>query len=56
MNIKIYDKVLLKDGRTATIVELISDHEFLADVGNRLHDWDAIDITLDLIDTSYAST
>ena len=56
MNIKIYDKVLLKDGRTATIVELISDHEFLANVGNRLHDWDTIDIALDMIDTNHAST
>ena len=51
MIINQYDTVLLKDGRTAVIVEIFSDREFLADVGCSPADWDTIDITIDDIET-----
>lgn len=44
-----YSEVLLKDGRSA-IVEVLSDTEFLADVGNSPEDWENIYITIDDID------
>ena len=50
MEIQQYDTVLLKDGRTAAIVEVFSKKNFLADVGDSPKDWDTIDITLDMID------
>ena len=46
MKIKQYDEVLLKDGRTAAIVEVLSDVEFLADVGSSPADWDTISVTI----------
>lgn len=46
MKIKEYDTVLLKDGRTAAIVEKFSETHFLADVGDSPEDWDTIDITI----------
>ncbi len=49
MVIKQYDTVLLKDGRRAAIVEVLSDTVFLADVGDSPEDWDTITITLDEI-------
>ena len=45
-----YSEVLLKDGRSACIVEVLSDTEFLADVGNSPEDWENIYITIDDID------
>ena len=33
MKINLFDTVLLKDGRTAAIVEVFSDKNFMADVG-----------------------
>lgn len=50
MQIKEYDTVLLKDGRTAAIVEKFSETDFLADVGDSPEDWDTIDITIDDIE------
>lgn len=50
MKIKQYDNVLLKDGRSATIVEVFSDTVFLADVGSSPKDWETIDVTLDMIE------
>lgn len=50
MKIKQYDNVLLKDGRSAAIVEVFSDTAFLADVGSSPKDWETIDITLDMIE------
>lgn len=50
MKIKEYDTVLLKDGRRAAIVEVLSDTQFIADVGSSPKDWNTIDITLDQID------
>lgn len=49
MVIKQYDTVLLKDGRRAAIVEVLSDTVFLADAGDSPEDWDTITITLDEI-------
>lgn len=50
MKIEQYCTVLLKDGRTAAIVEVFSDTDFLADVGDSPKDWETIDITLDDIE------
>lgn len=50
MEIKQYDTVLLKDGRKATVVEVLSDTVFIADVGSSPEDWDTIDITIDMIE------
>lgn len=50
MKIKQYDNVLLKDGRSAAIVEVFSDTEFLADVGSSPKDWETINVTLNMIE------
>lgn len=50
MRIKEFDTVLLKDGRTAAIVEKFSETDFLADVGSSPKDWETIDITIDDIE------
>lgn len=51
MRIKQYDTVRLKDGRTAAIVEVLSDTVFIADVGDGPENWDTIDITLDMVES-----
>ena len=50
MIIKQFDTVLLKDGRRAAIVEVLSDTQFIADVGNSPKDWNTIDIKISQID------
>lgn len=41
-----YDEVILKDGRTATIVEILEDGiEYLADVNIGDDEWDTIEIS-----------
>ncbi len=50
MVIKEFDTVLLKDGREASVVEVLSDHDFIADIGDSPADWATIDITLDDIE------
>lgn len=50
MEIKQYDTVVLKDGRTADIMEVLAPDVFIADVGSSPKDWETIDITLDMID------
>ena len=47
MKISQYDRVMLKDGRTATIVEVLED---IADVDLPGSDWDTVDITQDDIE------
>lgn len=47
MEINLFDTVLLKDGREATIIEKFSESEFMADVGDSPKNWDTIDITID---------
>lgn len=50
MKIKQYDLVLLKDGREAAIIEVFSERDFLADVGDSPADWETIFVTLDEIE------
>lgn len=50
MSIQLFDTVLLKDGREAAIVEVFSDTDFMADVGDGPGDWETIDVTLDTIE------
>ena len=50
MEINQYDVVRLKDGQEATIVEVFSEQDFLADVGSSPKDWDTISITIDDIE------
>lgn len=50
MDIRQYDTVLLKDGRKATIVEVLSPTRFMADIGSSPHDWETIDLSLDMIE------
>ncbi|MDO4333837.1 MAG: hypothetical protein Q4C58_14295 [Eubacteriales bacterium] len=50
LKIKEFDTVLLKDGRQADIMEVLSDTVFIADVGSSPKDWETIDITIDDIE------
>lgn len=50
LKIEEFDVVLLKDGQEATIVEKLSENDFLVDVGSSPKDWDTIFVTLDSID------
>ena len=45
MGVKKYDWVKLKSGEIATIVEIFSDKDFLADIGSGPDDWDTVPIT-----------
>ncbi len=49
MDIKQYDTVVLKDCRQAAIVEVLSDIQFIADVGDDPSTWETIEITIDNI-------
>lgn len=51
MTIRQYDTVVLKDKRKATIVEVLSDTEFIADVGGGPESWDTVYITIDMVDS-----
>ena len=52
MKIEEYDHVILKDGRTATIVEIFKEGEaYLVDVDLPGPDWDTIDVTYDDIES-----
>lgn len=42
-----YDTVILKDGRSAAIVEVLAPGVYIADIGSSPKDWDTIDITDD---------
>lgn len=46
MGIQEYDDVILKDGRTAGIVEIFDSTHFLADVGDGPTTWATIEVTL----------
>lgn len=46
MEIKEFDDVVLKDGRTAGIVEVLDSTHFLADVGDGPSNWENIAIEL----------
>ncbi len=58
MTIKIneFDRVLLKDGREADIMEVLSDEDFIGDVGFGPSDWETIDIKIDDIDKVLSSS
>lgn len=46
MKIEEFDKVLLKDGRTATIVEILKeDVEYIVDVNLPGPDWETVEIS-----------
>lgn len=51
MTVKQYDTVILKDGREATVVEVFSDRDFLADVGDSPENWETISITIEDIES-----
>lgn len=46
LEIKEFDRVLLKDGREADIMEVLSDEDFIGDVGSGPSDWETIDIKI----------
>lgn len=46
MDIKLYDTVLMKDGKEVVIVEILDDDTFIADVGDNPQNWETIDIKL----------
>lgn len=46
MDIKLYDTILMKDGKEAVIVEILDDDTFIADVGDNPQNWETIDIKL----------
>ena len=50
MIIKQFDYVLLKDGREASILEVLSQTDFIVEVGNSPETWETIDITIDMIE------
>ena len=50
MKIKMFDTVLLKDGREADIMEVFDGKAFVADVGDSPETWETIDITIDDIE------
>ena len=50
MQIRLYDNVLLKDGRTAAIVEVFEGKDFIADVRISENGWETIPITIDDIE------
>lgn len=50
MDVKQYDDVKLKDGRTGTVVEVFDGKGFLVDVGSSPKDWETIDVKIDEIE------
>ena len=56
LEINEFDRVLLKDGREADIMEVLSDEDFIGDVGSGPSDWETIDITIDDIDKVLSSS
>lgn len=51
MEIHQYDTVLLKDGRKAVIVEVLSNSDLLADVGSSPVDWNTIGLSIENIES-----
>ncbi len=48
-----YDWVRLKDGQLATVVEVLSETDFIVDTGTCPDDWDTIFLTIDDIGEVY---
>lgn len=49
MRIKLYDEIVLKDGREAVVIEMFSENSFLVDIGSNPSDWETISVTRDMI-------
>jgi len=49
VKIKLYDEIMLKDGREAVVIEVLSENNFLVDVGSSPSDWETISVTRDEI-------
>lgn len=49
LKINEFDRVLLNDGREADIMEVLSEKEFIGDVGSGPSDWETIDININEI-------
>ncbi|UHR03305.1 hypothetical protein LV469_03155 [Peptoniphilus sp. GNH] len=56
LEINEFDRVLLKDGREADIMEVLSDEDFIGDVGSGPSDWETIDIKRDDIEKVLSSS
>jgi len=48
--IKLYDEVILKDGREGCVVEVWDAEHFSVDVGTSPKDWKNIEVSLDDLD------
>lgn len=48
--IKEFDRVLLKDGREADVMEAFDNKAFIVDVGSSPKDWETISVTIDDIE------
>lgn len=42
MDIRVYDTVLLKDGRSGDVMEVNGDDTFIIDIGNSPKDWETL--------------
>jgi len=51
MERKLYETIKLKDGREATIVEILGS-DYIVDVGSSPEDWDTILVKADEVDAS----
>lgn len=47
LTIELFDSVKLKDGRLASIIDVLSETDFDADVGSGPSDWETITISID---------
>lgn len=50
MKIEEFDTVILKNGKSAAVVEKLSEDTFIADIGDSPKDWDTITITINEIE------
>ncbi len=49
-----YDWVRLKNGQLATVVEVLSDKDFIVDIGSCPDDWDTVFLSIDDIEEVYS--
>lgn len=47
---KEFDRILLKDGREADVMEAFENKAFIVDVGSSPEDWETISVTIDDIE------
>ena len=48
--IKEFDRILLKDGREADVMEAFENKAFIVDVGSSPEDWETISVTIEDIE------